>query len=122
MLLKDFYTLASSTQEDSTFVSRLKINSDHPIYEGHFPQRPVTPGVVLMQLFKEDLERQLQQKLLLKSAANIKFVAVVNPYETSELTLKYKIQEDSEEIKIKGTAETIDGIALKINAVYLYNK
>lgn len=122
MLLKDFYTIVSATEEDSTFVTRLKINKEHPVYDGHFPQRPVTPGVILMQLFKEEVERRLQQKLRLKSVANVKFTAVVNPNETPELTLRSEIQENSDEIKLKGIAETIDGTALKINAVYLYKK
>ncbi len=121
MLLKNFYTVQESLEEGNTFITRLEINDKHLIYEGHFPQRPVTPGVILMQLFKEEAERRLQQKLRLKSAANVKFIAVVNPNEASGLTLKSEIQKKTKEITLKGIAKTTSGIALKINAVYLYN-
>ena len=52
MLLKDFYTVLESSQQEDTFITKLSIEKTHPLYAGHFPERPVTPGVILMQLFK----------------------------------------------------------------------
>ena len=121
MLLKDFYSVESSREDNGRYFSHLKINKDHQLYEGHFPNRPVTPGVILMQLFKEDAERRIRKPLRLKNANNVKFMAVVDPLIHNELFLEYGFENDNKEISLKGIAKTNEGISLKINAVYRIN-
>ncbi|MDR9456315.1 MAG: hydroxymyristoyl-ACP dehydratase [Salegentibacter sp.] len=118
MLLKDFYSVESSREEDGKCITHLKINKNHRLYNGHFPNRPVTPGVILMQLFKEDAERRIGKSLQLKNANNIKFMAVVDPEIHNELFLEYHFEDNSQEIRLKGIAKTNEGISLKINAIY----
>lgn len=121
MLLKDFYSVELSDEENGKYITHLKINKDHQVYHGHFPNRPVTPGVILMHLFKEDAERRLGNSLQLKDANNIKFMAVVDPRIHNELILDYQLEENNREIRLKGMAKTKDGISLKINAIYKIN-
>lgn len=118
MLLKDFYTLVNTTKEDGKFITEIKINKDHEIYKGHFPGRPVTPGVILMHLFKEEAERIVDCKLQLMKGNNVKFIAVVDPSVNSHLTLESEITTKEDEIKLKGVAKTSAGISLKINSLY----
>lgn len=118
MLLKDFYSVESSRQEGENYISLIKINKDHEIYQGHFPRRPVSPGVILMHLFKEDVERRLNISLHLKKANNVKFMAVVDPNIDNELFLEYHFEHNNQEIRLKGIAKTSEGISLKINAIY----
>ena len=94
------------------------MNGAHEIYKGHFPNRPVTPGVVLMQLFKEEAERVFDIKLELQRADNVKFTAVFDPTEDPELILESNLQHAGEFIKLKGIARNFNGIVLKINALY----
>jgi len=56
MVLKDFYTVSGSEENENIYTTSLKVNGAHEIYKGHFPNRPVTPEVVLMQLFKDEAE------------------------------------------------------------------
>lgn len=118
MLLNDFYLVESSSEEDGKCITHLKIDKNHQLYDGHFPNRPVTPGVVLMQLFKEDLERQLEKSLQLKNANNVKFMAVVDPETHNELILEYHFEANNQDFRLKGIIRTNEGISLKINAVY----
>ena len=54
MLLDNFYTILSSESSDSTiWTIQIKLNPGHPVYQGHFPEHPVVPGVCLLQLIKE---------------------------------------------------------------------
>jgi 3-hydroxyacyl-[acyl-carrier-protein] dehydratase len=89
MLREKFYTCLSveNSTENSREV-RIKLNDKHPVFEGHFPAVPVVPGVCMMQIVKEQLEDHLKQKLSLKHAAVLKFMAVINPLEVPELTVK----------------------------------
>ena len=119
MILKDdFYELVDSNREHENYTTVLKVRKDHKIFEGHFPGRPVTPGVVLMQLFKEEVERQFQKKLRLMRADNVKFISVFDPGEGEDLTLESEIQQNGEFLKLKGIAKNDKGIVLKISALY----
>lgn len=118
MILKDFYEHCSSHQEGSLYISSLKINKEHPLYNGHFPGRPVTPGVVLMQLFKEEAQRITGEKLRLVRAENVKFISVFDPTDENELVLESELENTGEFIKLKGMARSKSGTVLKITSLY----
>jgi len=118
MLLKDFYTVLHSKLVEGEFITEIRINKDHRLYQGHFPSRPVTPGVVLMQLFKEEAERQFKCSLELQTASNIKFMAVVDPNQGENFILQSNIEKENGFLKLKGIALHNSCIALKINSIY----
>lgn len=118
MLLNNFYSVVSTIQVDGTYITTLTINKAHELYQGHFPGRPVTPGVILMLLFKEEAERVSKRDLELHKASNVKFTAVVDPNLDKKLILKSQIEEGEGIIILKGTAENNSSIAIKIQAVY----
>ena len=55
------------------------LNSNHPVYQGHFPGNPVMPGVCQVQMVKELVEKALGQSLRLTASDNIKFLSAINP-------------------------------------------
>lgn len=118
MLLKDFYSVEKSVKNGPDCCTEIKINKNHDLYRGHFPNRPVTPGVILMQLFKEEAERLSTFKLQLEKASNVKFTAVVDPNEDENLKIFSTIDVNPDTVWLKGTAEHKNAISLKINAVY----
>lgn len=118
-ILTDFYTLESSEKaENGSFIANISLNKDHDIFKGHFPGNPVTPGVCMMQIVKELTEKFTGKKLFLKSASNVKFMAIINPSETPDLTLQLDINEGEEEIKVKNTTSFGETIALKMSVNY----
>ncbi|MBO6186414.1 MAG: 3-hydroxyacyl-ACP dehydratase [Chryseobacterium sp.] len=118
-ILTDFYTLKSSEKtENGSFIANISLNKDHDIFKGHFPGNPVTPGVCMMQIVKELTEEFTGKKLFLKSASNVKFMAIINPFETPDLTLQLDIKESEEEIKVKNTTSFGETIALKMSVNY----
>lgn len=118
MVLEDFYKVSNTSLAGDDAVTSLKVNKEHEIYKGHFPGRPVTPGVVLMQLFKEEAERIFDKKLQLVRADNVKFTAVFDPTQDAELILESNLTETGEFIKLKGLAKNNQGIVLKISSLY----
>ncbi len=83
MPLSDFYQLniisVQSLTDKTKIEAEIILNPAHPIFKGHFPNLPVVPGVCMVQIVKEIAEKQLQQKLFLSYASNIKFLSVLNP-------------------------------------------
>lgn len=118
MLLKEFYSVVNSEKIENEFVTEIRINKDHAVYKGHFPGLPVTPGVILMQLFKEEAERQTNSKLQLEKALNVKFMAVVDPNTEDRFFLYSEILQEKGVVILKGIAKHKGNISLKINSVY----
>lgn len=118
-ILTDFYTLQSHEKaENGSITANIILHKDHDIFKGHFPGNPVTPGVCMMQIVKELTEEFTGSKLFLKSASNVKFMAIINPVETPELKLQLDITENEGEIKVKNTTSFGETIALKMSVNY----
>ncbi|MBO9693332.1 3-hydroxyacyl-ACP dehydratase [Chryseobacterium sp.] len=118
-ILTDFYTLTSYEKtEDGKFTVYIHLNKDHDIFKGHFPGNPVTPGVCMMQIIKELTEELTGSKLFLKTASNVKFMAIINPFETPDLQLQLDIDENGEDVKVKNTTSFGETIALKLSVSY----
>jgi 3-hydroxyacyl-[acyl-carrier-protein] dehydratase len=87
MTLKNsLYTLLGSETHDGHLCYNLRLHPDSFIYQAHFPGEPVTPGVCIVQMAKELLEDHLQQPLHLTTVKNVKFLSVITPLETPELS------------------------------------
>ncbi|MCU7614773.1 3-hydroxyacyl-ACP dehydratase [Chryseobacterium sp. GMJ5] len=118
-ILTGFYSLETYEKADSgSFIAHIKLNEDHDIFKGHFPGNPVTPGVCMMQIVKELTEEFTGKKLFLKSASNVKFMAIINPFETPDLKLQLDITETDDGVKVKNTTSFGETIALKMLAHY----
>lgn len=90
-------------------LARVRFDPDHAVYKGHFPGFPVTPGVCQLSLVKEVLEEKLREKLLLKTARNIKFLRMHDPATEAVLMLELRLQPAGKEIMVNavlsGTAD-----------------
>ena len=57
MLFKGFYNNEKTISSDhNKLITRIKLNKDHDIYNGHFPNNPIIPGVIIIQIIKEILD------------------------------------------------------------------
>ena len=99
-LQNSFYTIEHQETQDFPLRYDLQLNAGHTIYQAHFPGKPITPGVCIVQIAVELLEDYLQKPLLLNSVKNIKFLSVISPTETPLVTYTInKIEEQDSEIK-----------------------
>lgn len=91
ILLNDFFTINRLVISEAEILAELVINAGHKIFEGHFPNQPVVPGVCMMQMVKETLESGIKKETNLVQAADMKFLAVINPVENNiiQASIKY---------------------------------
>ena len=96
MLLNDFFTIIDTESSGSEIWAALSINANHKIFEGHFPNQPVVPGVCMMQMVKEIVEEVIGKQTNLVNAAELKFLAVINPLENNliQASIKYAADEN----------------------------
>ncbi|MCQ2975866.1 MAG: hypothetical protein MJ211_13785 [Bacteroidales bacterium] len=89
MLIKDFYTIeCSSVDADNNFNYSIKLNPEHNIYQGHFPDKHITPGVCNIQIIKECAEVALSKSLTLKTIDRCRLTAMVTPNDTPNFNVK----------------------------------
>ena len=89
MLLNDFFTIQKQRKlsEQSTEFD-LRLNTTHSIFDGHFPEQPVVPGVCMLQMVTETINQTLHRKVYLFESNVVKFLNVVDPKIHPEITLK----------------------------------
>ncbi|HKL71691.1 MAG TPA: hypothetical protein VJ855_03465 [Marinilabiliaceae bacterium] len=97
MVIENFYDFNIQSVENGEILATVSFDKNHPVYEGHFPQTPITPGVVQVLVIKELLEQVLDQNLQMIKSRDIKFLSMHNPLDCDELqiTIGYKVIENS---------------------------
>ncbi|TYB78597.1 3-hydroxyacyl-ACP dehydratase [Bizionia myxarmorum] len=118
MLLTDFYTINTLENTAGKAIATITINKNHPIFEGHFPGNPVTPGVCMMQIIKELTEQVVEKKLFMAAAVNVKFMAIINPEKTPNLELTLDIEETENGFRVKNITTFNETVALKLTTHY----
>ena len=94
MLIKDFYKIDQLSSIETDLNASIVLNPEHEVYKGHFPSQPVVPGVIQLQIVKELLEKQLNQKLFMGSIAQVKYLIPITPLEFTELNISVAIKSD----------------------------
>ena len=119
MLIPNLYSIKKSeTIDDFNFNIQIELNPKHEIFDGHFPNNPIMPGVCMIQIIKELTELFTSQNLFLSKVSNVKFMAIINPFTHSILDLNLNIINNGEEVKVKNSSFFESTNALKFSAVF----
>ncbi|TWW00916.1 3-hydroxyacyl-ACP dehydratase [Chitinophaga pinensis] len=119
MLAGKLYTAEQTQITADAGIYQILWNAAHPVFEGHFPGRPVVPGVCMMQTVQELLEGMLQKKVILKKAANMKFLNMIDPnsHPRVEAAVQYKLQEG--EIKVTASLKYEEITFMKFQGTFV---
>ena len=119
MLNNDFFYIRYIQDTGGNIAAELQINPAHKIFEGHFPNQPVVPGVCQVQMIKEILESVTGKSLQLKTADHIKFLSVIIPDHTSVIkaSVSYTIGEG--ELSVTASLSREDKICFKMKGIFL---
>ena len=121
MKLQDnLYTIVSQQEAEGLPAFQLRIHPEWPIYKAHFPGHPITPGVCIVQMVQELLQRALNRDVTLRKAKNVKYLAIISPEEVSELTVSFTKIETLEDGSLKVQAQVAAGetIYTKLSATF----
>ena len=101
-------------------IYKIKVNSAHVVFDGHFPGQPVLPGVAMVYLSRCLTQKQVPaRKLKMNDAAQIKFLSLVDPRINSEFTYVNEIVKEVDGVvHVKGDLKHDDLTFFKINASY----
>ena len=83
----DLFSIKNIAHEDGIILAVLRVNPNSEILKGHFPGHPVIPGACMLQTLKEVLETGLDTPIVLKKAASLKFMRMIDPLNTETVLL-----------------------------------
>lgn len=78
-LLDSFYHIEQSEPTASGIRYTVALHPDHVIYQAHFPGKPITPGVCIIQIARELLSLFRGEALEISILHNVKFLSVIEP-------------------------------------------
>ena len=101
MILKDnFFTIKNQNVLDGKAEFRIKLNAENFIYQAHFPNNPITPGVCLIQMAVELFGLLKGASFGIKTLKNVKFTAPINPFEFPEVDFLLEFAEKENQVKV----------------------
>ncbi|GEM_PF-301775 len=103
--LKDAAVSAARAATPLVRKETLLVRKDHPALAGHFPGRPVVPGVVVLDLLVDAAERQLGQALRLTGLAHAKFPSPLLP--DTEAHASFRVDGDRLAFEVEHDGRTI---------------
>jgi len=94
---KVFNILKIEMTSEGKYISEIIIDEKHDVFKGHFPNKPILPGVLMIAIIGSVLEKVTNGKRMMVEGENIKYLSVVDPTVDSRLTvdLSVKINENS---------------------------
>ena len=93
MRLKDnYYQLAAVYMGNGHGTFHLLLNPDCDVYQGHFPDNPVCPGVFLIGMLKDCVRILTGRKVFVSSIKQCRLTSVATPAACPELKLTVSLQ------------------------------
>lgn len=109
MLDNELYRIKSAVPESNTY--RIRLLPISKIFQAHFPGHPVTPGVCIIEIASELLEKLIDRKVTLIEAVNVKFLSIIDPTATPEVDYSLKkivtTPEGDVKVSVEVSAENI---------------
>lgn len=67
---------------------KFRIGADHPALPGHFPGKPIVPGVVILDHVQQAIERERGAIAVPIKLAQVKFVQPLLPGQDAEIAIE----------------------------------
>jgi len=118
MILKDnFFTIENQNISNGKAEFRVKLNAENFIYQAHFPNNPITPGVCLIQMAVELFGSLKGAKYTVKTLKNVKFTAPISPLEFSEVDFLLEFAEKEKFWQVKVLIKEKEMIFAKMSLI-----
>lgn len=101
-----FKVVESIKTKNDEVVCRVQLDAEHPVYLAHFPNHPITPGALFVQMVVDLYNVQTAGEHTFVEAKNIKFLKPHNPQQTPLLDVRFNVAEQP----VHATIENEEGV------------
>lgn len=120
----NIYNFKNTIVNDTHIEALIELNPKHAIFKGHFPDQPILPGVIQIQMVKELLELGLEKEMVMKRIGRCKFLQVIDPRKDQIIQLQLELSHEVHNYKIIAKGISIDGLQtfFKFTGEYIQTK
>ncbi len=120
MLLPNLYkTLSVSLSDDTKYEFSVEINPEDLLFRGHFPERPVLPGVCTIQILRECLCSVLKKDLHFMEISQCKFMGMVVPDIDNLLNIQVSAKEENCKYVVNASIINSERVVFKIKGTLM---
>jgi 3-hydroxyacyl-[acyl-carrier-protein] dehydratase len=94
---------------------KIRLDSDHPIFKGHFPGQPVLPGVMILKIITSCVSLYQKRNLLISKVKQCKFLNFVDPIINPELFLDIEIYGTDSPLDVKAVLRSEEVVFSKVS-------
>lgn len=117
MELNNIFSLETLGSEDGNLLVRAVIDRKHWVYEAHFPDKPITPGAVILQTLQDIVGQALSRKYKISEISSVRFFTPVEPGKVGSIDFQVEILPDgSDSVAVKCTVVSGETKFSKIKA------
>ena len=120
-LTDNFFTIRNQIVSEGKAEFRVKLNMENFVYQAHFPNNPITPGVCLIQMAVELFEALKGKKFSIKSLKSVKFTAPISPLEFPEVDFVLEFTENENLWQLKILIKEKETVFAKMSLVLATN-
>lgn len=87
-------SLVSFSSEDDNLTAEYCFAKNREVFKGHFPEMPILPGVMQLEMVRQIAEKSTGLKLRISNLRKVKFMEQVMPEDRITLSVKLKDHDD----------------------------
>lgn len=112
--------LIERRDEDDTIFATFRFDEGDPVFDGHFPNRPILAGVYQIEAVKALLEIKTGRRFRMEKTSSVKFHQPVLPGQEFSLSISIKVNDDkSVDIRCKSAINENNAKCAEIKARYV---
>lgn len=119
---QDYYELVHPLERlNDHFEATIRFKGEHPIFAGHFPGRPVVPGVCMMAIVRYLTAEALGQQLRFKEVSQLKFIRMIDPgiAQDVQVVVSFKLLGEQKAVQVNASFTIEDTTCFKfVQGIY----
>lgn len=116
MMIENYYKINDVIAGTGKTLFIVSLNSDCKVYEGHFPERPISPGVCNIQMIKECAELIIGKPLFMHNLQQCRLTTLITPLVYSQVEVTLFMEKKADVYKLKATIGKNEEIYLELKA------
>lgn len=118
MLENNFYYTDLFQISDDSVQAEIRWNEQHPIFDGHFPGQPIVPGVCMVQIIRELVEKKIGASVRIVAGDNLKFLKFIDPRFQTNVGVSITIKTTDLGLSVKGSLFETDNVLFKFEGLF----